>query len=141
MLASWNSLAWLSVRNGHAPIGEKLDAQLRQELADQPDVFERQIRILEWFYQRFRAFLPDNAVIKYENLIKSGGRELAPFFPEASQLEESLVSKNVNKFYDKALMQELGEKLLKRSGVIWDFYDKQDVEKLLAEVSASSVES
>ena len=141
MLASWNSLAWLNVRNGHAPIGEKLDAQLRQELAAEPDVFERQIHILEWFYNRFRQHLPKNAVIKYEDLIKSGGRELAPFFPEASQLEENLVSKNVNKFYDKALMQELGEKLLKRSGVIWDFYDKRDVENLLAEVNASPVES
>ena len=141
MLASWNSLAWLSVRNGHAPIGEKLDAQLRQDLAAEPDVFERQIHILEWFYKRFSQYLPENAVIKYEDLIKTGGRELAPFFPEANQLEESLVSKNVNKFYDKALMQELGEKLLKRSGVIWDFYEKQDVESLLAEVNASSVEN
>jgi hypothetical protein len=47
----------------------------------------------------------------------------------------------VNKFYDKALMQELGEKLLKRSGIIWDFYEKGDVEDLLAEVDASTVES
>ena len=139
MLASWNSLAWLNVRNGHAPIGEKLDPQLRQELAAQPDVFERQIHILEWFYKRFREFLPNNRILKYEDLIASHGSELRSFFPEAATLNENLVSKNVNKFYDKALMQELGEKLLRRSGIIWDFYDKSDVEKLLAEVS--SVES
>ena len=138
MLASWNSLAWLNVRNGHAPIGEKLDSQLRQELAAQPDVFERQIHILEWFYKRFREFLPNNAVIKYEDLIASRGRELVSFFPEAANLNESLVSKNVNKFYDKAVMQQLGEKLLGRSGIIWDFYQKSDVEKLLAEVNASA---
>ena len=138
MLASWNSLAWLNVRNGHAPIGEKLDPQLRQELSGQPDVFERQIHILEWFYKRFREFLPNNAILKYEDLIASHGRELGSFFPEAATLNESLVSKNVNKFYDKALMQELGEKLLRRSGIIWDFYDKSDVEKLLAEVNASA---
>jgi hypothetical protein len=137
MLASWNSLAWLNVRNGHAPIGEKLDAQLQQDLSAEPDVFERQIHILEWFYKRFREFLPDNAILKYEDLIESHGRELSSFFPEAAELDESLVSKNVNKFYDKALMQELGEKLLRRSGVIWDFYEKSDVEKLLTEVNAS----
>ena len=136
MLASWNSLAWLNVRNGHAPIGEKLDPKLRQDLAAESDIFERQIHILEWFYNRFRQFLPDTAILKYENLIESRGRELAPFFPDAAELNESLVSKNVNKFYDKALMQELGEKLLNRSGVIWDFYEKSDVEKLLAEVNA-----
>lgn len=139
MLASWNSLAWLNVRNGHAPIGEKLDAQFRQELAAEPDVFERQMRVLEWFYKRFRENLSPDKVLKYEELIGSQGRNLAPFFSDARQLNENLVSKNVNKFYDKTLMQDLGEKLLKRSGVIWDFYEKADVEKLLAEVA--SVES
>jgi hypothetical protein len=138
MLASWNSLAWLNVRNGHAPIGEKLDAKLHQDLAAEPDVFERQIHILEWFYNQFREFLPDDRIIKYEDLITSRGRELSSFFPEAAQLNESLVSKNVNKFYDKALMQELGEKLLRRSGVVWDFYDRSDVEKLLAAVNANA---
>jgi len=138
MLASWNSLAWLNVRNGHAPIGEKLDAQLQQELAAESDVFERQIHILEWFYKRFRQFLPDNAILKYEELITSGGQQLANFFPQASSLHERLVSKNVNKFYDRPLMQELGEKLLRREGVIWDFYAKRDVEKLLEEVNTSA---
>jgi hypothetical protein len=140
MLASWNSLAWLNVRNGHAPIGEKLDPQLQQDLANESDVFERQMHILEWFYKRFREFLPESAILKYEDLIESRGRELASFFPEAAALDESLVSKNVNKFYDRAVMQELGEKLLRRSGVIWDFYKKGDVENLLTEVNASSVE-
>ena len=138
MLASWNSLAWLNIRNGHAPIGEKLDAQLRQELADQPDVFERQIHIVEWFYKRFRQFLPDTAILKYEDVIASRGRGLVAFFPDAAILDEGLVSKNVNKYYDRALMLELGEKLLRRSGPIWDFYSKADVEKLLAEVNAAS---
>jgi hypothetical protein len=136
MLASWNSLAWLNVRDGHAPIGEKLDLELRQHLADEPDVIERQIYILEWFYQRFREFLPDRAVIKYEELISSQGRQLEEFFPEAANLEESLSSKNVNKFYDRALMIQLGERLLRRPGIIWDFYSKRDVEQLLAEINA-----
>ena len=35
-------------------------------------------------------------------------------------------------------MQELGEKLLRREGVIWDFYAKRDVEKLLEEVNTSA---
>src|SRR3954464_4424531 len=140
MLASWNSLAWLNVRNGHAPIGEKLDPDLQRDLAAESDVFERQIHILEWFYSRFRKFLPNSAIIKYEDLIESQGRNLSPFFPEAAQLNESLVSKNVNKFYDKAVMQELGEKLLRRSGVIWDFYEKRDVESLLEQVNSGAGE-
>ena len=137
-LASWNSLAWLNVKNGHAPIGEKLDAALQRDLAAEPDAIERQLHILEWFYKRFRAFLPDRAMIKYEDLITSRGRELAKFFPRASDLDENLSSKNVNKFYDRPLMLDLGERLLRRPGVIWDYYRKSDVEKLMAEVEAAA---
>ena len=136
-LASWNSLAWLNVKDGHAPIGEKLDATLQRDLAAEPDAIERQLHILEWFYQRFRAFLPDSSLIKYEDLIASRGRDLARFFPGAAALDENLSSKNVNKFYDRPLMLDLGERLLARTGVIWDYYNKSDVEKLMAEVESA----
>src|SRR5438105_8697429 len=137
-LASWNSLAWLNVKNGHAPIGEKLDSQLQRDLAAEPDAIERQLQILDWFYQRFRRFLPERALIKYEDLVSSRGRELAKFFPSAEEFDENLSSKNVNKFYDRALMIELGERLLRRQGILWDYYSKQDVEKLMAQASANA---
>jgi hypothetical protein len=137
-LASWNSLAWLNVGKGHAPIGEKLDAQLQRDLAAEPDAIERQLHILEWFYQRFAKFLPEEAIVKYEDLIASRGRELAKFFPAATEFDENLSSKNVNKFYDRALMVDLGGRLLRRTGVIWDFYSKRDVENLIAEASANA---
>ena len=137
-LASWNSLAWLNVRQGHAPIGEKLDSQLHRDLAAEPDAIERQLHILEWFYTRFRRILPDRAIIKYEDLVASRGRELAKFFPGAANFDENLSSKNVNKFYDRALMVDLGERLLRRTGVMWDFYSKRDVEVLIAEASSGA---
>ena len=134
-LASWNSLAWLNVGKGHAPIGEKLDDEFRRALEAEPDKIERQLLILEWFYQRFRRFLPERALIKYEDLVGSNGIELARFFPAAADLKENLSSKNVNKFYDRELMLNLGQRLLKRSGVIWEFYSKRDVEDLMALVA------
>ncbi len=94
---------------------------------------------MEWFYDRFRRFLPERALIKYEDLIASRGRELAKFFPAAAELEEELSSKNVNKYYDRALMTDLGERLLKREGPIWNFYSKRDVENLLCDLSSSAV--
>jgi hypothetical protein len=135
-LASWNSLEWLNVRSGHVPIGEKLDPELRQHLAGEPDRFERQLCILEWFYKKFQELLPAKALVKYEDLVASRGRELAKFFPAAATLDENLSSKNVNKFYDHALMVDLGQRLLQRSGAIWNFYSKSDVENLLAEVAS-----
>ena len=136
-LASWNSLAWLNVKDGHVPIGEKLDPVLQRDLAAEADPIERQLHIMEWFYDRFRRLLPENSIIKYEQLIESRGRELARFFPAAANLDEGLSSKNVNKFYDRDLMLDLGERLLRREGVIWDFYARADVEKLMTEIRAS----
>jgi hypothetical protein len=138
-LASWNSLARFPLKDGHSPIGEKLDVDLARDLAAQSDPTERQIHILEWFYDRFRRFLPERALIKYEDLIVSRGRELAKFFPAAAELEEDLTSKNLNKYYDRALMADLGERLLRREGPIWNFYSKRDVETLLRDLSSSAV--
>ena len=138
-LASWNSLAWFPLKDGHSPIGEKLDVDLARDLAAQSDPTERQIHILEWFYDRFRRFLPERALIKYEDLIVSRGRELVKFFPAAAALEEDLTSKNLNKYYDRALMADLGERLLRRKGPIWNFYSKRDVETLLRDLSSSAV--
>jgi hypothetical protein len=137
-LASWNSLAWLKVKNGHAPIAEKLDVDLARQLGDEPDPIERQIQIVEWSYDRFRRFLPENALIKYEDLIATRARELAKFFPTAAGFEEDLVSKNLNKYYDRGLMMDLGQRLLKRGGPLWHFYGRPDVEKLLSEAGASA---
>jgi hypothetical protein len=138
-LASWNSLDRFPPKDGHLPIGEKLDVDLARDLANTPDPIERQIHILEWFYDRFRHFLPERALIKYEDLVASRGRELARFFPAASDFEENLDSKNLNKYYDRALMMDLGERLLRREGPIWHFYSKRDVENLLRDLSSSAL--
>ncbi|HWY39712.1 MAG TPA: hypothetical protein VNX27_02850 [Chthoniobacterales bacterium] len=137
-LASWNSLDWLKVKKGHAPIAEKLDADLARKLAAESDAIERQIQILEWSYDRFRRFLSDHNVIKYEELIKTRARELARAFPAATDLNEDLISKNLNKFYDRALMTDLGRRLLHRDGPLWNFYSKGDVENLLSEITSGA---
>jgi hypothetical protein len=82
--------------------------------------------------------LPENALIKYEDLIATRARELAKFFPTAAGFEEDLVSKNLNKYYDRGLMMDLGQRLLKRGGPLWHFYGRPDVEKLLSEAGASA---
>jgi hypothetical protein len=134
-LGSWNSLDWFPLKDGHLPVGEKLDVDLARELGKRSDVIDRQIYILEWFYDRFGRFLKESAVIKYEALVVSRGRELARIFPAAERLDEDLTSKNVSEFYDRALMTDIGQRLLKRDGPLWNFYDKSDVEALLSEVS------
>ena len=137
-LSSWNSLDWLPLKDGHSPIGEKLDVDLARVLAKEADPIERQICILEWFYDHFHRFLPESAVIQYEELIASRARELAKYFPSAAELEEDLSSRNVSKFYDRALMTDIGQRLMKRDGPVWHFYTKRDVESLLNEVGSGA---
>ena len=135
-LGSWNSLDWLPLKDGHSPIAEKLDGDLACDLAAKSDQIERQIHIVNWFYERFRRFLPEHAVIKYEDLVNSRGRELAKFFPAATELDENLTSKNVSHFYDRALMTDVGQRLLECDGPVWNFYNRRDVENLLNEVGS-----
>ncbi|PYK30527.1 MAG: hypothetical protein DME57_06695 [Verrucomicrobia bacterium] len=134
-LASWNSLDWFALKEGHSPIGEKLDVDLGRALSIIGEVTDRQIHILEWFYDRFRRFLSEQAVIKYEDLMTSRGRELAKIVSAAEQLDEDLNSKNVSEFYDHKLMSEIGQRLLKRDGPIWNFYGRAAVEALVSETS------
>ena len=134
-LASWNSLDWLKVKNGHAPIAEKLDADLARKLSNASDAIERQIQILEWSHDRFHRFLPERAVIRYEDLITSRARELAKIFPAAAGFDEELVSRNLNKFYDRDLMMDLGQRLMRRDGPLWNFYSRRDVENLISEAA------
>lgn len=136
-LGSWNSLDWFPLKDGHLPVGEKLDVDLARALAAKSDTIDRQIHILEWFYDRFGQFLQESAVIRYEDLIGSHGRALAKILPAAEQLDEDLSSKNVSEFYDRALMTDAGARMLKRDGPLWNFYSKTDVENLLSEISAT----
>ena len=46
-LGSWNSLDWFPLKDGHLPVGEKLDVDLARELGKKSDVIDRQIHILE----------------------------------------------------------------------------------------------
>jgi len=94
--------------------------------------------IVECSYLRYRQLLRPEAVLKYEELIATRARALAKFFPDAANLDEDLVSKNLNKHYDRALMTDLGARLLRREGAIWNFYSKDDVESLLSEIASSA---
>jgi hypothetical protein len=140
-LASWNSLDWLALKDGHSPIGEKLDVDLARALATKSDAIDRQIHILEWFYDRFSRFVQEGAVIKYETLIASRGRELGKIFPAADQLDEDLTIKNESEFYDRELMTDIGGRLLRRDGPIWNFYDKSEVEELMGRIASTTTKS
>jgi hypothetical protein len=135
VLASWNSVNH-PVQQGHVPAGERIDPALQAALARIEDRHERQFYILEWFLERFARLLPRGSILRYEDVVASGGRALAPVVSDAATLDEPLQSRNVNTAYDSGLMSVLGEKLLGRDGAIWEFYSRESVSSMLAALPA-----
>ena len=130
VLASWNSVS-LPVGRGHVPTAEAIDKELARDLAAIDDVVGRQIRILDWFCTRFRDAVPADHVIRYEDVVETGGRALSVVTPLAASLDEKLKSKNRNDLYDAAAMREIGRRLIGTEGAYWHFYTRESVEELI----------
>ena len=137
VLGSWNSVD-MPVQQGFIPVGELIDGKLGVALRRIEDRTERQFYILEWFFERFQRSLPTGAILRYEEMIASGGRSLAVITPGAEALCEPLASRNENPVYSAARMIELGEKLMGRDGAFWDFYSKESVEEMLIPLRSGS---
>jgi Sulfotransferase domain len=116
-----------------------LDVKLTKRLESINDLTERQIYLLSWYYEKYYQLLPPTSIIRYEDIIASGGKALCAIAPEAKNLHEPLESKNLNPLYDREQMQVLGEKLLNYDeGAFWHFYDRDSVEALLQECRGES---
>jgi hypothetical protein len=134
VLASWNSTS-LPVNRGHEPVVELFNSSLRRALARIADRWDRQIYLLAWFFETYRRVLPERAILRYEDIVATGGRALSAIVPEAAGLDVPLQSRNVNPLYDASLMRALGERLLRTDGPYWHFYSRESVEQLIAEVA------
>ena len=136
MLASWSTVEF-AVQRGHVPVAEGLDPDLKATLASIDDVLDRQIQVLIWFHERIRRYLPEEAIIRYESIVETGGKALAVVHPGAASLAEPLQSQNTSDLYDHERMLRIGERLLKSEGAHWESYSKESVERLLEELTAA----
>ncbi|MEI6506432.1 MAG: hypothetical protein WCO90_11215 [Planctomycetota bacterium] len=129
VLLSWHSIQ-APVNDGHLPFGEAFDGGLKSDLAARPDRLGRQLIILRWYYSRYAALLPRHHVIRYEDLVSSGGRALAVIDPDAATLAEPLESRNASTLYDAGLVCHLADRLLEDDSICGGFYGSSDVENL-----------
>ncbi len=129
VLASWNTVPF-HVTKGRTPVA-RLDIALAQGLAKLKDTIDRQIYILSWFYDKYKTCLPEPSILRYEDVIASGGKALSAIHPQIHTLNELLENKNLNKLYDREVMLVLGERLLNSEGAFWEFYSRESVEILL----------
>ncbi|MFP8874150.1 MAG: hypothetical protein VCB42_06395 [Myxococcota bacterium] len=129
VLASWNSVA-MSMYEGHVPAEERLDSDLRRQLARTEDRVERQITLLAWYFERYRSSLPEHRIIRYEDIVSSRGGALGVINPRARELDESLENRNRNEAYDAQQLKEFARRLLETDAAYWHFYSREDVNQV-----------
>ena len=113
------------------PASVRYDAQAARYLEEARDSVERRIRRLNYFFRRYLEELPEGHVVRYEDIVASGGKALSVIVPAASELGEPLENKNLNPLYDREKVVEFGERLLASEGAYWRLYSRSDVEEIM----------
>ena len=129
VLASWNSLS-LPVSSGRVPAGERLDPGLAAALDVEPDRLERQCRVLEWFFARFRDALPASRVLRYEMLVDGHGRAVFEATGVPAPPLAPLSSRNANAEYPRGEIRRYADRLLGHDGAWRHFYSEREVREL-----------
>jgi ribosome-associated protein YbcJ (S4-like RNA binding protein) len=130
VLLSWNSVPY-SQSNGHAPAAEAFDSNLSDSLKKEKNVYARQLILLDWFFSKYKSTLTYQQILRYEDIVATGGKALAVIAESANQLNEPLTSKNTNKLYNLENRYHFLDMLLNCNGSYFDFYDKKDIIRLL----------
>lgn len=138
VLSSWNSVEF-PVTKGHAPAAEQIDSALTRKLAVVPDVHQRQIVLLSWFFEQYKNYLSSDRILRYEEIIASNGRVLEGIgkFSGVISISKKLESKNYNKLYSAVAVEQLAGLLLASDGAFWDFYSREDITNVAANYMTS----
>ena len=129
VLASWQTVD-LPVHRGRIPAGEQFDHHLHRALEQEPGVLQRQIVILDWFFAQYQAYLTPGSIIRYEDLVDSGGLALFHLLGHSRAQSVILKNQNSNALYDRAMIHTLLGELLKTGGAWMQFYNPEDCERV-----------
>lgn len=138
VLASWQTVP-LPVAEGRLPAGERLDAALAERLAGLPERLERQLAILDWCYARYAQTLPPERVLRYEDIVESGGARLYRA-AGLSAPAQPLRARNANPLYRTAPLQTLAAALAARPGAYRHWYRPQEIGAMLARMRSPDQE-
>jgi hypothetical protein len=136
VLASWESVP-MAVRDGRLGLPAAVAPDIARRLDRIEDRLERQLALLAWFYETYALNLPPERVLRYEDIIASGGAALAAIDPAASTLHATLTSRNAAAVYDRDHMRAAARLLLARDDSPYlRYYSAQDI---LATLDAAGV--
>ncbi len=133
ILASWQTVD-MSVNKGRLPVAEAIDPYFSETLLTINHTIDRQIFILNWFFNKYITLLPSVNIIRYEDVISTKGKCLSEICQQAINLNESLYSKNKNPLYNNQNLPKLVDKLLNSNGSWLQYYSKEDIEILAHEL-------
>jgi hypothetical protein len=131
VLASWESVP-MAVRDGQLGLPATVAPSIARRLEAMADRAERQLALLAWFYESYASALPRERVIRYEDIIATGGSALAPIAGSAAGLERTLQNRNAAAVYDREQMRAARRRLLEREGAYWLYYTPKEVDGVMS---------
>jgi hypothetical protein len=137
VLSSWESAPFLQ-REGRLGLNAAIAPEIAERLEATEDRLERQLTLLGWFFQSYASALPRERVIRYEDVIRTGGAALEPLASSAGGLALPLHSRNAAGVYDRAHMRHVGRLLLERDGPHWLFYTPEEVRDVMSAAGAGA---
>ena len=118
----------MPVNCGRIPAGEQFDPGLQQTLDCDPDTLSRQVTIINWFFAHYGDGLASEWILRYEDLVASGGKALFGMLGRAQAKAVPLSSRNDHAVYRNADIDRLLAALLACGGAWTRFYTRADCE-------------
>lgn len=125
VLASWETVD-LPVRRGRVPAAERFAPALRAALDAEQHALQRRITVLNWFFAQFQRVLPAARILRYEDVVASGGGVLRQALGGDAAPVAGLASRNVNAHYQGVAVLPILSALLSVGGAWTAFYDAAD---------------
>jgi hypothetical protein len=109
----------------------ELGSRLEESKKGGADKIDQRLLRLHHAFERYQQVLPENHVLRYEDIVESSGKALEVIVPAASQLDEPLENKNLNPLYERDKVLRFGERLLESEGAYWNLYSRESVEEIM----------
>jgi hypothetical protein len=136
VLASWNTVE-LPVGGGRIPAGERFDPALATRLDGEPDRLQRQLIVLEWFFHRFQEAGDAIAVVRYEDIVATGGQALYAAARLQGEGDSSLRGRNTSATYRGIGIAGMAAGLARAGGAWRHWYAQADIDAVAGQLEAS----
>ncbi|HJQ29136.1 MAG TPA: hypothetical protein VJ827_07325 [Rubrobacter sp.] len=114
---------------------DRYDPELARRFRSVEDDTERALLRFHTWFELYLRELPAKHILRYEDIVASGGGALSVIVPAARDLDEALENKNTNPIYDKSKVLEFGQRLLESDGAYWRLYSRDSVREIMDALS------